>query len=72
MKLDLPDHPVGLWRRTPPWLFWKPRYRRKHWRWLIDHRGCECIYVWEYRWTCSLRDQMTLDSLDPPEGMVAA
>lgn len=31
-------------------MFWKPMYRRYHWRWTVDHNGCECSYYWEYGW----------------------
>lgn len=48
MKIDFPDHGVGQWRNTPWYLFWKPGRRRLNWRWIVDHRGCECFSYWEY------------------------
>jgi hypothetical protein len=48
MNIDVPDHPVGEWLPTPRYLFWKPRNRRRHWRWVIDWNGCECTYYWHY------------------------
>jgi len=36
------------WQRTPWWLFWRPTWRRYHWRWTVDWRGCECVYAWQY------------------------
>jgi hypothetical protein len=50
MKIDFPDHPTGEWKRRPWWLFWKPMYRRRHWRWTVDHQGCECTAYWQYAW----------------------
>lgn len=49
MKIDFPDHPVGPWLDTPWWLFWKPELRCRHWRWIVDNGGCECVYYWMYR-----------------------
>ena len=48
MKIDFPDHIISKWQRTPWWLFWKPGWRRYHWRWTVDWRGCECVYAWQY------------------------
>ncbi len=51
MIIDFPEHPVGEWQATPWWLFWRPSMRRRHWQWVVDHRGCECVYIWQYsRW----------------------
>jgi hypothetical protein len=48
MVIDFPNHPVSHWHYTPPWLFWKPKFRRRHWRWIVDYSGCECVYYWQY------------------------
>jgi hypothetical protein len=48
MQIDFPDHVISDWQRTPWWLFWKPRWRRYHWRWIVDCRGCECVNAWQY------------------------
>lgn len=46
--LQLPKHPTSRWKRTPIWMFWKQPFRRKHWRWIVDHRGCHGFYYWQY------------------------
>lgn len=48
MKIDFPDHPKGDILKTPWWLFWKPAYRRRHWCWTIDHKGCNCDFYWQF------------------------
>lgn len=49
MRIDFPTHPVGPWTPTPFWLFWKSPERRRHWQWVVDWRGCNCSFVWQYR-----------------------
>jgi len=49
VKIDFPNHQLGPWLIVPVWRFWKGHIRRKHWRWIVDHRGCQCMWYWEYR-----------------------
>lgn len=48
MHINFPEHRIGAWQRTPFWMFWRLSYRRRHWRWCVDHGGCECTYYWQY------------------------
>jgi hypothetical protein len=60
MRIDFPAHPVGPWQVTPWWLWlWRPWFRRRHWRWVVDHHGCECTYYWEYRGVVVANDKAT-------------
>lgn len=48
MVIDFPEHQIGPWQETPRWMFWRPMMRRRHWRWRVDHAGCECTFYWHY------------------------
>jgi hypothetical protein len=51
MTIHFPYHAPGNWRPTPLWMFFIGRgpRRRRNWRWIVDHNGCECVPYWEYR-----------------------
>lgn len=61
--IDLPLQPAGKWHLVPWWHYqrWKLDrfvfipllrsdhiFRRKIFRWTVDHKGCCGEYVWEY------------------------
>lgn len=71
MRIDFPNHPNSHWQYRPWWLFWRPQFRRRHWRWIVDHRGCECVYYWQYSDYPSIENSPR-DQDDIPSSAVAA